>query len=462
MYATRPALQLKGFVKLDIKNINESTTWIDYEQSGDETDVEIDFDNAITEDGDRINAGLHFSDTDGDLYLSFATKKKDIDDDDFFKPSGTLHYDTASTEFKIEDIEKASGRKLSGKVFAYNDEKRLVRFEGPINLIRGLRGFDLSGSAIGQGNMETNQIGLNSFLLLDCGVPATAFDLMAKTIQQVIQNEGADEGLGEPTELLYKIADLVGERVVREYETRSQQGYVPLGTLPQLVKPIAFSNVQLKWSSERKAFYSEGKLGISNILKHDINGGFEGFMEIRRNEDGGPVFNVFFKASPEAWYYFGFEDNRLLVHSSDDDFNTIISRKTNAGKAKIGEVAYVPGSDEETLAFINRFRKSYYGIDVPYSLHDAAPGLRDDPAPYVPVIIPDSNTNQDQQQQEVQDQDPVQPEPQQETPKRDRKKKQKRDKDDQQDTEEEIREVPIVEPPQQQQQTPPADDDDGF
>src|SRR5690606_23025774 len=131
----------------------------------------------------------------------------------------------------------------------------------------------------------------------------------------------------------------------------------------------------------------------------------------------------------------------------------------NAGKAKIGEVAYVPGSDEETLAFINRFRKSYYGIDVPYSLHDAAPGLRDDPAPYVPVIIPDSNTNQDQQQQEVQDQDPVQPEPQQETPKRDRKKKQKRDKDDQQDTEEEIREVPIVEPPQQQQQTPPADDD---
>lgn len=461
MYATRPALQLKGFVKLDIKNLNEGGTWIEYEQSGDETDVQIDFDNAITEDGDRINAGLHFDDKDGDLYLTFATKKKDIDDEDFFQPGGTLHYDTASREFKIEDIEKASGRKLAGKVFAYNDEKRLIRFEGPINLIRGLKGFDLSGSAIGQGNMETGEIGLNSFLLFNCDVPPAAFELMAKTIQEVIQNEGADEGLGEPTELLYKIADLVGERVVRAYETQSQQGYVSLGTIPQLVKPIAFSNVQLKWSSERKAFYSEGKLGISNILKHDINGGFEGFMELRKNEDGAPVFHVFFKASPEAWYYFGFEDNRLLVYSSDEDFNTIISKKTNAGKAKIGEVAYVPGSEEETLSFINRFRKSYYGIDVPYSLHDAAPGLRDDPAPYVPVIVPDSNMNQDQPQ-EVEDQEPVQNQPQEEAPKRERKKKQKRDKDDKEPTEEEIREVPIVEPQQQQQAPPPADQDDGF
>jgi hypothetical protein len=186
-------------------------------------------------------------------------------------------------------------------------------------------------------------------------------------------------------------------------------------------------------------------------------------MEIRRNEDGGPVFHVFFKASPEAWYYFGFEDNRLLVHSSDEDFNAIISKKTNAGKAKIGEVAFIPGSEEETLSFINRFRKSYYGIDVPYSLHDAAPGLRDDTTPYVPVIIPDGNTDQNQQpQQNVEEAEPTEPAPTEEPPKRDRKKKQKREKDDQENNEEEIREVPIVEPQQQQQTPPPADEDDGF
>jgi hypothetical protein len=80
------------------------------------------------------------------------------------------------------------------------------------------------------------------------------------------------------------------------------------------------------------------------------------------------VFNLFIKASPESWYYFGFEGSRLLVHSSNSEFNSTIAKRTNAGKAKIGEIAFVPGSDEETLSFINRFRKDYYGIESPYSL----------------------------------------------------------------------------------------------
>lgn len=458
MYSTRPALQLSGFLKLDIRNIKEPTAWIQYEQSGDETDILVDFEKAVTEEGDQVNAGLHFGQNDGELYITFLTKKKNIDDDDFFLPSGMLHYDTATSEFKIEDIEKARGNKLSGKVFAYNDEDTRVRFEGPVKLVRGTKGFDVSATAIGQGNMNTGEISMNSFLLLDCEVPAAALDLMGKRIQEVIQNEGADEGLGDPTELLYKIADLIGERPTQDFEQRSQQGYVSLGTIPQLAKPIAFSNVQLKWSPERKAFYSEGKIGISNILRNDINGAFEGYMEVRKNEDGGPVFHVFFKASPEAWYYFGFEDNRLLIHSSHDEFNTIIAKKTNAGKTKIGEVAFIPGSDDETLTFINQFRKNYLGNDVPYSLYESPPSMqRESPTPYVPAVIP---TDNDRRKTEPEPADegfgPVQNE---EQPKK--QKRQKRNKNqEQQDQEQEAQELPVVEPTKQD--TPPADEDDGF
>jgi hypothetical protein len=217
---------------------------------------------------------------------------------------------------------------------------------------------------------------MNSFLMVETAVPMQAFDIMGKQIQEVIKNEGADEGLGDQTELLYKIADIIGERAVKDFEQKSLQGYVSLGTIPQLAKPLVFSNVNLKWSPERKAFYSEGKLGMSNIGRNDINGAFEGFMEVKKNEDGGPVFHVFIKASPEAWYYFGLEDNRLLVHSSNADFNSIVSKKTNAGKAKVGEVAFLPGSDDETLAFINRFRKEYFGNDVPYNLYEGTSAIK--------------------------------------------------------------------------------------
>ncbi|HEY9047806.1 MAG TPA: hypothetical protein VIN08_17990 [Ohtaekwangia sp.] len=375
MYATRPALQLNGFVKLDIKKIKNYNTWIQYSQTGDETDVHIDFDNAVTEGGNRLNAGLHFSST-NELYITFINDKKAEEDENFFEPSGALHYDTASNEFKIESLEKAAGNSLSGKVFAYKDETMQVRFEGPIKLFNGLKDFNVTSTAIGQGNMTNNEIQMNSFVMVDTNVPIQAFDIMARQIQDVIKNEGADEGLGDQTELLYKIADIVGERVAKDYEQKSLQGYVSLATLTALAKPLVFSNVNLKWSQKHKGFYSEGTLGMSNIGRQDINGAFEGFMEVKKNEDGSPVFHVFVKASPEAWYYFGFEDNRLMVQSSNSDFNTVIAKKSNAGKAKVGEVAFIPGSDDETLAFINRFRKQYYGIDVPYSLSDSSSAVK--------------------------------------------------------------------------------------
>jgi len=367
MYATRPALQLKGYVKLDLKKIKGYATWLLYEQSGDEKEVYLDFDNAITEEGRKAEAGLHFA-NDNDLYITFVNDKKNSEDEDFFLPKGSLFFDKESAEFRIEDREKAAGNKLSGQVFAYNEDKQEVRFEGPINFFRGNKEFNLIATALGSGNLETNDIKMNSFVMADMNIPALAYQIMAINIQEVIKAEGATDGLGDQTELLYKIADIVGERAVKDYEQKSLQGYVSLGTIPALVKPIVFSNTNLKWSQKSKSFYSEGTLGISNIGRYDINGAFEGFMEIKKNEDGSPVFHVFFKASPDAWFYFGYEDNRLITHSSNAVYNDLIGKKTNAAKAKVGELVFIPGSDEETLTFINRFRQTYYGLEAPYSL----------------------------------------------------------------------------------------------
>ena len=407
MYATRPALQLDGFVKLDIVNIKDYNTWIEYRQSGDETEIILDFDQAVDEEGKKVTAGLHFSAADNNLYPTFANEKKSEDDDDLFIPSGKLFYDTESREYKIEDPEKAAGNKLSGKVFAYNDQTRQLRFEGPVNMYSGGKNFNITSTAIGTANFESSDVKMNALLMMDTDVPSAAFDLMARDLQDVIKNEGAEEGLGDQTELLYKIADIVGERAAKDYEARSVQGYVSLGTLPELARPMVFSNVTLKWSPKLKAFYSEGNIGISNIGKNDINGGFEGYMEIRKTEDGTPVFHVFFKASAESWYYLGIEDNRLLIHSSNKDFNSVISKRSNAGKAKIGEVAFIPGSEEETLQFINRFRKQYLGNEVPYSLYESATPTETAPVMSpVPPPVQTQPTEDDRKQEQSQ---PVEP-----------------------------------------------------
>lgn len=368
MYATKPALQLRGFVKMDLKKIKNYDTWLQYTQSGDEKDIYLNFDNSITEEGRKADAGLHFAD-DNDLYITFVFDKKDPSDEDFFTPSGSLYFDKESSEFKIEDRAKAAGEKLTGKVFAYNEDKQEVRFEGPVKFFSGGKDFNLTASALGSGNLETNDIKMNSFVMVDMNVPTMVYQLMALSIQDVIKNEGVkEEGLGDATDLLYKIADLVGEKVVKDYEQRSLQSYVSLSTVQGLVKPIVLSNTDLKWSEENKSFYSQGNLGLSHMGRYDINGAFEGFMEIKKSEDGAPVFHLFIKASPDAWFYFGLEDNRVLIHSSLEPINDLMIKKSNASKAKIGELVYIPGSMEETLAFINRFRQTYYGLEAPYDL----------------------------------------------------------------------------------------------
>lgn len=367
MFATRPALQLKGYVKLDLRKIRNYNTWLRYEQSGDEKDIYLNFDNALTEEGRRAEAGLHFAE-DNSMYITFVSEKKDPSDDDFFVPAGSLFFDKETGEFKIEDRQKASGEKLSGKVFAYNEEKQEVRFEGPVTFFQNTKDFKLTTSALGAGNIETYAIKMNAFIMADMNIPPMVYQLMATSMLDVIKNESVPEGLGDQTDLLYKIADIIGEKAVKDYELKSLKSFVPLNTISSLVKPIVLANTNIKWSKEYKSFYSEGQLGVSHIDRYDINGAFDGFLEIRKNEDGAPVFHLFIKASPESWFYFGFEDNRLMVHSSVPALNDVISKKANPGKAKVGELVFIPGTDDETLAFINRYRQNYFGIEAPYSL----------------------------------------------------------------------------------------------
>ncbi|NBP71489.1 MAG: hypothetical protein EBU52_22485, partial [Cytophagia bacterium] len=150
MYATRPALELDGYVKLDIKKIKNYNTWIRYRQTGEETEVNIDFENAITEEGKKVDAGLHFDAKDNSLYISFLNDKRSDEDEDFFVPSGALFFDNEAGEYKIEDLEKAAGNKLSGKVFSYNDNNLNIRFEGPVNLFSGNSSFNITSTVIGQ------------------------------------------------------------------------------------------------------------------------------------------------------------------------------------------------------------------------------------------------------------------------------------------------------------------------
>ena len=366
--AEKPSLKLDGYVRMDLKQQN-ANSWIRYTSEGNQKEVVIPYNDAITEGGRKMEIGLYFSAFDNNLFNNFLEDNKSIGDGTFFTAGGDLFFNSNTNEFVVENAAKAAGESFSGKVFAYNQETNDIKFEGPLTFFPPEKGVSILASGSGTGNTKMNQYSINSLLSINFKIPQQVYQQMATDIVQIVESEEILDGLGDPIALLYKLGDIVGDPVTKTYEEASKREYTFVGGIAkEVARSLVFADVNLKWSNTYHAFYSEGKLGMSNILFTDINGALGGFMEIKKDEGGGPVIYLFLKASAESWYFFGYEADRLMLFSSNEQFNSKISSKSNASKAKAGELGFYSGSEAEVLDFIHRFRRDYYGIEDFYDL----------------------------------------------------------------------------------------------
>ncbi len=370
MYARQRALELEGYIQFDLPSRQTNDTWVNYSSMDEDIqDVMFPFNQAATEKGRLLNAGIHFGSLNDELYGTFAEEKRMVIDEDFFKPDGIVYFNSGKEMFMIEDTAKTNGNKFSGKIFGYNDATGAIEFEGPVNFVESSDEARLTASGIGSGNINYGSFQINSLLKFDYKLPNQALMVMAADIFEVIENFGAPEAENNPDAFLYKIAEIIGEKATVEYDRRSQEDYLPIASFTsKMAGSLVFSNVDMEWSSSHHAWYSKNKVGLSNILKADINASIDGFIEIQRSDEKGTVMNIFIQASSDCWYFFGFEDNRLMIYSSNNDFLDIIASKSKIDKVGFGEYAFIEADLPDVLKFVDRFRSDYLGISEPYEI----------------------------------------------------------------------------------------------
>lgn len=292
-------------------------------------------------------------------------------DKDFFIPKGILSYDPDSTTYRIEDTLKVSGETFAGRIFNLNVETSNINFEGPVNFNLISKDFEMTGAGIGKGNIENNTYEMNTFLTMNFDLPSQAATAMSQDMLEVIDLLGIPVGYGDDPETLYKLAEIIGERATVEYDKKSLVEYTPLvSSSPRLIKTIVIPEVNLTWNPQYKAWYSTGKISISNILNDDVNALVDGFLEIKKNENGD-VINLFLQFSPNSWYFFNFEENRIITSSSNDTYLDYIASKSNALKADFGDYFSLDGEMNDALRFIDRFRMEYLDIKEPYEMNIA-------------------------------------------------------------------------------------------
>ena len=367
MYAFRKALELKGSVKLDLKKLKEKNVWIEYESNDDISEVIFDFDNARTEFGDPLNAGLHFNR--GDIYLSFITEKRGLDDDDFFIPSGgSLFYDQEKGSYNIANQNKLDdpANNYAGNMFSYNEDTQDVTFEGKLNFISPFtKGIDFQASGKGTGNLDSADFQVNSMLVMDLGLPVESVPLMAADLRKMGEQLGIKLAHDDRSDLIYKVAEFIGDEATKAWDN-SYQG-VPAALVSAstaLQKDLVISNVDLKWSKQTKTFYSVGKIGVSNVNLTDLNMEMDGFVEIKKTPEG-EVINILLQLTDGTWYYFTYDGYSLGTYSSNTAYNNVI---LGSKKGKSGSLKVYANTIEEVMVWAYNFRKLHLGIDEPYRL----------------------------------------------------------------------------------------------
>jgi hypothetical protein len=353
MNAAEQGLRFKGAIQPNLKSRFAEPGWIPFQgNNGDSLSLKVDGlkgeDNATP-----LYAGVHFG-SEG-LYLTFLSAKQSPQDQDLFLASGSLRDDPKTQQLTIANDARANDQTLEGKKYVLDDAKKIITFDGPLNLFSPATVLQAAG--FGRLVPDSAKYLLNTMMVFNTPIPpqvmAIAGDKIVKTnLDEKLSEEVAEEDFDR---LLAKISNIAGGKAAEQFSQKSTNGAnVPLPTIsPKFAATAVLSNVSLRYNPENQAFYSVGKIGISNVGTTDINGLFDGAVEIRKNPDGNDNLFLYIELNPDVWYYFAYAQGTTEVISSDPDFNNQVQAKVG----KDNKIMVV--TEEDKNSFVDRFATMY-------------------------------------------------------------------------------------------------------
>ncbi|WP_373514013.1 hypothetical protein, partial [Persicitalea sp.] len=358
LIAYEPTLQLDGLIRPLLKPRPDlSSSWITFK--GDGTDstgiITIKVNKELKNEVEQpLFAGLHYR-SGGGMYLSFLSPKFTERDRDIYTAQGNLRYDEDQKAFVIMPPPGADSLVNEANAFVFDDLKGVASFKGPLQITE-----PTLGRAAGQVDVQVDSARYEFNTLLTLNLPALApiaTELATKIVQTNLDEQNSDPAEDDQDRLIAKLAALIGQKAADAYLTLTAAGYKPLyEASPELDASLVLSNLDLRWSDIHGAYFSLGKIGMSNLGRNDINAQMDGQFELRRT-DMGDEFSLYLELSPDVWFFMDYAQKQVGIVSSDVNFNDKITVKSQNTKVKGGEL--IPLGFEEKNLFLDRFSDFY-------------------------------------------------------------------------------------------------------
>jgi hypothetical protein len=362
MLAPEKNLQYEGYVKPVIKKRADLvTTWVPFKELP-SREIALKITPTLKNEADLpVSVGLHYRTGTNDLYATFLSSKELRSDATMFAANGLLSYDEKNKIFKVVPETKTTDE-LTDESSSYtlDDIKGRLTYQGRLNLIaerakEGEQMFLSAGSA--QVVLDSLQYRFNTLLAMNFPANPQAVSKIGEAIVGAnLEEQNSDAAEPDWNRLTAKLTSIIGRKTAESYINRAIATHRSLAEAsPKMNATVVLSNVNLRWSGQQNAFYSVGKIGVSNLGTSDINAQMEGMLEIRKGSRGDEV-SLYLEASPESWYYFDWQQGKLSMVSSVSEVNDIIKPK-KGDKAKDSGIEST--NEDERNIFVDRFNSLY-------------------------------------------------------------------------------------------------------
>jgi hypothetical protein len=356
MRAITPQLEFKGFYRYtDL----EDGAWFAYNGLDSITYV----DNTREVDGQKFGTGI-FLGKNRDLYTIYESKLRDKNDEPMFAVAG--QFKKLPTGYSVATADRRDKKTYRGNHFLYNNNGGNVEFDGKLDIVKPDPRFMVRTAGLGKGNFRDDKYNADMMIALQLeDGKGDAFKDLAKHLE-----EQADFEESVPKNDLGLFAKLGGifpeAKTADDYARKAEDSELRdvMGNLA-----LVISSAQMRWSADNRAWYSTGKIQVSNIFKQKVNMNMTGAIEIPvgKNADEA-VINLYLKVNKRHWYFITYRKNDVKILTSSAELNTKVANPKSKDK-------FVAATSSEKNSFVSRFYRTYLDQEPP---EDMAPADEDE------------------------------------------------------------------------------------
>jgi len=289
------------------------------------------------------------------IYPAFLSAQKSWRDVGIITSRGYLYYDKSKSRYLLTSLEKIADPTLHGDMIALGMNECILSGEGKMDLGTSFSPAVMAGAGKISQNIDSGKVEIQALLGFDFWFNPEALEIMSNEIKFIPSVKPVNLN----SELYSKgMKDLLGVDVANKMKQDLDLFGVTGELPPEFNFELFLNEVTLYWNESSSSFRSKGRIGLGFVGTHPVNVYVDGAIEIQRRRSGD-MFDIYLKANEQTWYYFSYIKGTMMVLSSNQAYNSLISKTRQRARRipkKISRetYSYMIAADDRLRRFLRR------------------------------------------------------------------------------------------------------------